>query len=151
MTKLQSLILNRNLWALAAVAAGLTPQVLKAESGQCPLGNATMNGVYVASGTGTVAGVGPIALVGLVTYNGDGTGSMASITQTVNGASSTASNIPATFTVNRDCTGSKTIGTQHFNFVITPDGSLITWIVTDAGVTLMGTGIRLGWPSANLN
>jgi hypothetical protein len=44
--------------------------------------------------------------------------------------------------VNRDCTGSKTIGTSHFNFVITPDGSTITWIVTDAGVTLSGTGIR---------
>jgi hypothetical protein len=102
-----------------------------------------MNGTYVASGTGTVAGVGPIALVGEVIYNGDGTGMAVAITQSVNGGSSTATGIPATFTVNRDCTGTKTIGNNHYNFVITPDGNTITWIVTDAGVTLMGTGVRL--------
>ncbi len=131
------------LLALGAVAVGLAPQVLRAQNPQCPLGNATMNGTYVASGTGTVVGVGPIASVGLVIYNGDGTGMLVSITQSVNGATSTANNIPATFTVNRDCTGTKTIGTNRFNFVMTPDGDTITWIVTNPGVTLMGTGVRV--------
>jgi hypothetical protein len=48
--------------------------------------------------------------------------------------------------VNPDCTGSKTIGSgasaTHFDFIITPDGSTITWIETDNGVTLSGTAIR---------
>jgi hypothetical protein len=129
--------------ALAALAAGLTPQLAKADNAQCNLGNSIMNGTYVASGTGTVAGVGPIAVVGELIYNGDGTGYVVMLTQSVNGATSTATKVPVSFTVNPDCTGSKTVGTGHYNFVITPDGSLITWIVTDNGVTLMGTGVRM--------
>jgi hypothetical protein len=129
---------------LAAIAAVVAPQALKADPPPpCFMGNAIMEGTYVANGTGTVIGVGPITVVTLVIYNGDGTGTAVFSTRSVNGAASTAANIPASFTVNRDCTGSKTIGTSHFNFVIKPDGSAITWIVTDAGVTLSGTGIRL--------
>ena len=131
------------LLALGALAVGLAPQVLVAQDTRCLLGNATMNGTYVASGTGTIAGVGPVTSVGLVQYNGDGTGIVVAITQSVNGTSSTATKIPATFTVNQDCTGTKTIGPYHYNFVITPDGRTITWIATDTGVTLMGTGVRL--------
>jgi hypothetical protein len=86
----------------------------------------------------------PIATVGLVIYNG-GTGVGVNSTKTVAGVSSTSSNVPATFTVNPDCTGSKTIGATNFHFVITPDGSKITWIVTNPGVTLMGTGVRMSF------
>jgi hypothetical protein len=49
---------------------------------------------------------------------------------------------PLPFTVNPDCTGSKTIGGTNFDFVITPDGSKITWIVTNSGFTMAGTGVR---------
>ena len=143
MKKLHSIFRVHNVLAVAALAAGLTPQVLKAGTDQCLMGNAIMKGTYVASGSGTVVGVGPIAVVGELTYNGDGTGNAAFVTQSVNGASSILTNIPVTFMVNPDCTGSKTVGTGHYNFVITPDGSLITWIVTDNGVTLMGTGVRV--------
>jgi hypothetical protein len=130
--------------ALAAITATLAPQALHAQAPlSCGNGNSIMNGTYVASGTGTVQGVGPITLVGLVVYNGDGTGTLFSATITVNGAASVVSNVPASFTVNGDCTGFKTIGTNHYNFVISPDGSTITWIVTDTGVTMMGTGVRL--------
>jgi hypothetical protein len=134
----------RKLLAAAALAAALTPQALRAQGPpSCIPENRVMNGAYVVSGSGSVTGVGPIASVGLVIYNGDGTGTLIFNTTTVNGESSTASKVPATFTVNSDCTGSKTIGTTHFNFVITPDGSTITWIVTDSGVTMTGTGIRI--------
>ena len=143
MNKLHSFFGMRRVLALAALAAGLTPQVGKADTAQCLTGNAIMTGTYVASGTGTVVGVGPIAVVGELIYNGDGTGHLVMLTQSVNGATSTATNIPVSFIVNTDCTGSKTVGTGHYNFVITPDGSLITWIVTDSGVTLAGTGVRL--------
>jgi len=135
--------MNRNLFALAAIMAGLAPQVAKADNSQCQLGNAVMSRTYIASGTGTVAGLGPIAIVGEVVYNGDGPGNVVLLTQVVNGTNSTFTNIPATFTVNRDCTGTKVIGTTHYNFVISANGSVITFIVTDSGVTLMGTGVRL--------
>jgi hypothetical protein len=141
--KLFNLISNRSLLASAALALGAIPQIAKGADGQCQLQNAVMNGTYVTSGSGTIPGVGPITTVGLVVYNGDGTGMAISSTASVNGMSSTSSNVPATFTVNRDCTGSKTIGKSDFNFVITPDGSTIYWIVTDAGITLSGTGVRL--------
>ena len=130
----------RNLLVLGALTLALAPQSLRADP-KCS--NSTMNGTYVASGTGTVIVVGPIASVGLVIYNGDGTGVSVSGTKSVNGVVSTSSNVPATFTVNPDCTGLKTIRSTNYNFVITPDGSTITWIVTSPGVTLMGTGIRM--------
>jgi hypothetical protein len=147
MTHFLKSLMNRNLLALAALTAVVAPQALKASDAECPLQNATMNGTYVASGTGAIAGVGPLTTLGLIVYNGDGTGVLVSGTNTVNGASSASGNIPITFTVNRDCTGSKTIGTgpsaTQMNFVITPDGSTITWIVTNTGVTMVGTGVRL--------
>jgi hypothetical protein len=130
----------RNLPVLGALTLTLAAQGLWAQP-KCS--NNTMNGTYVASGTGTVVGVGPIASVAMLVYNGDGTGVSVSGTKSVNGVVSTSSNVPATFTVNADCTGSKTIGSTNYNFVITPDGSIITWIVTTPGVTLTGTGIRM--------
>jgi len=142
MTKLLRSIASRNLLALGALTIAVAPQALKAQA-QCS--NATMKGTYVASGTGMVASANtfaPIATVGLIIYNGDGTGVSVFSTKTVGGQTSTSSHVPATFTVNPDCTGSKTIGATTFNFVITPDGSKITWIVTNPGVTLMGTGVR---------
>lgn len=138
---------TRSLLALAALSTGLIPQVGKAEAAQCWLQNSTLNGAYVANGSGTVTGVGAITTVALIIYNGDGTGTLVSRTTTVNGNASTASKIPVTFTVNQDCTGSKTIGSgagaTTMNFVITPDGDTITWIITNAGVTMSGTGVRL--------
>ena len=139
--------LNVHSIALAAVGAVLAGSSLIAAEPHCRLQNAVMTGTYVTSGSGTITGVGPLASVGLVVYNGDGTGTLLSGTNVINGSSSTLANIPATFTVNSDCTGSKTIGTGasavHFNFVISPDGSTITWIVTDPGVTMLGVATRL--------
>ena len=142
MTNLLRSFSTRNLLAFGALTIALAPHALRAE-GQCS--NATMKGTYVTSSTGTVGSApafSPIASVGLIIYNGDGTGMSVFSTKTVGGQNSTSSNVPATFTVNPDCTGSKTIGATTFNFVITPDGSKITYIVTNPGVTLMGTGVR---------
>lgn len=129
--------------AIAAVTLAFRPLMKAQEPAQCSMGNAIMQGTYVASGTGTITGVGPITTVGLIIYNGDGSGTAVFSTTTVNGASSAKSNVPISFTVNSDCTGSKVLGTTHMNFVITPDGTTITWIITDNGVTMMGTGVRL--------
>lgn len=145
--KKASTIFNRNLLAAAALAIVAAPQFARADSArQCPLQNAVLQGTYVVAGSGEISGVGPIASVGRAVYNGDGTGTVASGTTTVNGSSSTSSNQPIAYTVNRDCTGSKVLGSGpsaiHMNFVITPDGSKITWIITDPAVTMIGTGVR---------
>ena len=107
-----------------------------------------MNGTYVMSGGGAVTGVGPVSVAGLVVYNGDGTGTLVTSTSSVNGTVSKLANVSGVYTVNRDCTGSKVFGSgasaQHFDFVITPDGSTITWVETDNGTTISGTAVRAG-------
>lgn len=145
--KKTSAILDWKLVAAAALAMATAPQLARADSArQCPLQNAVLQGTYVVDGSGSIAGVGPLASVGLAVYNGDGTGTLTTTTQNVDGSTSTLSNLLITFTVNRDCTGSKVVGTGpaaiHMNFVINPDGSKLTWIVTDPGVTMTGTGVR---------
>jgi hypothetical protein len=96
----------------------------------------------------TVTGVGPVTFVGLVVYHGDGTGTLVTSTGSYNGAISKLANVSGVYTVNRDCTGSKTFGSgasaQHFDFVITPDGSTITWVETDSGTTISGRAVRAG-------
>ena len=142
MTRLLRSFSSGSLLVLGALAIALAPPVLRAQ-GHCT--NATMRGTYVATGSGMVGTAptfSPIAAVSLIIYSGDGTGMLVSGTRIVAGQAVTLSNVPATFTVNSDCTGSKTIGATTYNFVITPDGSKITWIVTSAGVTMMGTGVR---------
>jgi hypothetical protein len=138
-----------NSLAVAAMAAAFVPQVVKADGpALCPTGNAVMNGTYVMSGGGNVVGVGPITFAGLVVYNGDGTGTLVTSTGSFNGAISKLANVSGVYTVNRDCTGSKTFGSgasaQHFDFVITPDGSTITWVETDNGTTISGSAVRAG-------
>src|SRR4051794_740981 len=100
--KLVGTLSIRNLLVLGALTLALAPQPLRADP-NCS--NSTMRGTYVASATGTVIGVGPIASVSVLLYNGDGTGTSLSGTKSVNGVVSTSSNVPATFTVNPDCTG----------------------------------------------
>ncbi|HWZ30682.1 MAG TPA: hypothetical protein VNX18_05085 [Bryobacteraceae bacterium] len=144
MIKLLSSFSKPSLLTLAALTLALGLQALRAQT-QCPAMNATMEGTYVMSGSGTIVGVGAIASVGVVTYDGQGNG-LGTSTTVVNGATSRGT-VPGTFTVNRDCTGSKTFGSgpsaTHFDFVITPDGSKITWIVTDPGVIMTGTATRM--------
>jgi hypothetical protein len=110
--------------------------------------NLTMNGTYMLSATGSImtpTGVVPFTAVGKVTYFGDGTGSSTFTTSSVGGVISRASApVPATYTVKPDCTGTKVFGgTQHYDFVISPNGRVITFIVTDAGVVLSGQAVRL--------
>ena len=146
MTYLLKCRLIQSLLTLAAFAA-LTPQAIKAEAPQaCFRGNSVMNGTYVMSGNGTVVGVGPVVMVGEVIYNGDGTGTLLIVTKNVNGTVFSSSSVPVAYTVNPDCTGSKTVGSgasaNHFDFVITPDGATITWVGTDASAIISGKAKR---------
>ena len=143
MTHLLKSLMKLNLLALVAFIAAVTPQALRADYTACSQGNRVMNGTYVMSATGTIVGVGPVTVVGVVTYDGLGNGSATS-TQSVNGTIYKGVMATATFTVNRDCTGSKSFSDgSHYDFVITPDGNTITWIETDPGVVISGTAVRI--------
>lgn len=138
--------LKLSLIAMAASAASLTPAAFAAD-GLCAAQNLIMKGTYVVSASGTILGLGPVTAVGQFTYHGDGTGTGGTSTVSVNGATSASSGAPASYTVNPDCSGTKTVGfgpaAQHYNFVITPDGQTITFIVTDVNVAIVGTAQRL--------
>ncbi len=140
MTKLLRSVTNRNLLALATLTVALAP-ALRA---QPSCSNATMKGTYVLSQTGTIVSVGPSAVVGKVTYDGQGNGA-ATLTQSVNGVISRQVTITGTYTVNPDCTGSKTFagGAVNFDFMITPDGRTITFIETDPGTVGSGQANRM--------
>jgi hypothetical protein len=144
MTHLLKSLLNGNLLALVAFTAALTPQALKAADadGQCPLQNATLLGTYMSSGTGTIVGVGPIAAVGTITYDGKGN-SVNTYTVSVNGAISRGVTVTGPYTVNRDCTGTLAQSDGlNYDFVVAPDGSAVFWIETDTGVVISGTEVR---------
>jgi hypothetical protein len=137
---------ERWLTALAAVLSLFltTPTLQAQEPVSCS--NATMHGAYALS-AGGFAGGAPFAVTGEVIYDGHGNGKLVTETVSLNGTIVRGITGTGVFTVNSDCTGSKTFtttaGAANFDFVITADGSKITWIATDSGVVLTGTGVRL--------
>lgn len=134
---------------LAAWSIAVAPQAVRAQdSPQGPrCSNASLQGSYALSATGTLAGLGGLAVVGTVTYDGNGSGTG---TETLSLAGTIFRQLAFTgaYTVNRDCTGSKQftipgIATSSFDFVVTPDGSKIVFIQTDSGALFTGTAVRL--------
>ena len=96
------------------------PAALWAQPEQCELQNSTLHGTYLARFSGTVSGK-PATFLGLVTFDGQGNYQFIG-TGNFNG---TISRSPGsgTYTVNRNCTGSLTLGgAPHFDMVVTPDG-----------------------------
>ena len=51
----------------------------------------------------------------------------------------------ATYAVNSDCTAifTTTDNTQHFDMRVSPDGSKVDYIETDAGTVISGSGSRV--------
>lgn len=138
---LTALALDRNVSVVPqAQAQGLStpePEAL------CPRGDATLYGAYMAIGGGTAIGVGPVAFVGKLTYDGKG---HVTNPYTVSFAGAIYKLVDnGTYTVNSDCTGtySSGDGTQHYNFVVNPDGSKVNFIETDAGTVISGTISRM--------
>ena len=104
--------------------------------------NATLNGTYSASITGTLGGA-PFAELDLVTSNGNGTFSGTG-TISEDGVISTGVPVSATYTVNSDCSGSAVLSsgvTQNFN--IKADGSEVDIIATVSGATVTAVAKRL--------
>jgi len=126
---------------LAVLVLALAPPGLKAGP-LCPLRNATKHGTYRVYGTGTVVGVGPAVALGEITYDGHGN-AVATFTLNVNGNVQTHTNVPSTYTINSDCTGTAFEAGAHYSFVTSPDGNVTTWMETDPGVVFSGTEVRL--------
>jgi hypothetical protein len=129
-------------FALTAMAFALAPQSLKAAEPLCPLLNATKHGTYVVYGTGTVVGVGPAVALGEITYDGHGN-AIATFTLNLNGNVQTHTDVPSTYTINSDCTGTTLEAGAHYSFVTSPDGNRTTWLETDAGTVVSGTEVLL--------
>jgi hypothetical protein len=97
----------------------------------------TLSGSYGFSFNGAILGVGPLAGVGVNTYDGEGHVS-AIVTASINGNTvrDTATGI---YTVSADCTGT-VVNTfpsgqvQHLDIVLIDQGAEIHGIVTDPGV-----------------
>jgi hypothetical protein len=105
-----------------------------------------MHGTYALSESGFAGGA-PIGGIGEVVYDGHGNGKLVTETLSLNGTILAGITGTGVFTVNSDCTGHKTFttsaGESHFDFVITADGSRITFIQTDSGVVGTGSAIRI--------
>ena len=132
------------LTALALAALALSPAAWANPPDGCS--QATLNGAYMSSQTGTLNGL-PLAQVNRIVADGQGvfTGSG---TVVVDGVVTVIPLITATYTVNPDCTGTLTsvpAGLSQ-NFVVKDDGSQVFFIVTahPAGAaTISGEAVRL--------
>ncbi len=87
---------------VSLLVLGLVSRV-QAHGGECS--NASIKGAYGLSCEGTVVGVGPLAVVGVFTADGNGNGSEVE-TISFNGVITTGATFTVTYTVNANCTGS---------------------------------------------
>jgi hypothetical protein len=137
---LAALVLDRDFSVISQARA----EDLAADSAAlCPRGDATLRGTYMSRGGGTVVGVGPVAFIGTVYFDGKGgitnpfTVSFAGTISRVVGK--------ATYSVKSDCsaTFTTTDDTQHFDMRVSPDGSKVDYIETDAGTVISGSAARV--------
>ena len=118
----------------------------------------TLNGQYLEAGNGMR--IPPVPLFGIPSgapssvtafaaysiYNGDGTGTDY-VTFTVNGIDqNVTSPTPTQYTLNPDCTGTKTVlpSGPHFDIFVGIDGSGLTEVSTDQGFAVSELDRRAG-------
>jgi hypothetical protein len=104
---------------------------------------ATLKGGYglTFSGYGTNgAAFIPAAGVGLVTF--DGNGNLSASETVSNGGNVFPVNLPGTYTVNSDCTGSLTTANAHLNLVIVRNGREILAVNTQQGRVVVDNLIK---------
>ena len=110
---------------------------------------ATLNGTYGLTFSGfTTNGAVPAPITafipiiggGLVTFDGSGN---LSASETVSlGGLILPVNVPGTYTVNSDCTGSLTTSRAHLNLVIVRNGREILAVNTDHGNAVLDTFVK---------
>jgi len=135
----------------------LAPAASWAQSQQCTLQSANLNGAYMITITGTAGSpvwapfTGPVATLGRYVF--DGLGNLQITTATIAAANPPLNVTPpivvnGTYSLNRDCTGTLTLNfapapNAHYNVIASPDGRQLTMISTDRGDVLVATGTRL--------
>jgi hypothetical protein len=109
----------------------------------CPRGDATLRGTYMSSGGGTVVGVGAVAFIGTVYFDGKGAVTNPYTVSLAGTISRLVSK--ATYTVKSDCTATLTTAddTQHYDMRVSSDGSRVDYIETDAGTVISGSASRV--------
>ena len=130
----------------ASVIPQAQAQALQAGASEalCPRGDATLRGIYMSKGGGTVLGVGPVAFIGTVYFDGKG-GVTNPFTGSLNGTiiRATGAENFGTYSINSDCSGTQILGGGHFDMRVSPDGSKVDYIETDAGTVISGSGSRV--------
>jgi hypothetical protein len=133
--------------AVSALALSIAPTANAADKG---CSNASLAGTFSRRDTGTVLSpapaAGPIAVVGTLTFDGNGAVTGASVSSqngTIGHGTQTG-----TYTVNPDCTGTITVQVSpggysaHYFFVIDDSGSEFQFICTDSGaISIVYTGV----------
>lgn len=132
-----------------ALALGFAP----AASAQCTDGNLHGRYGYIVSGWAPApppgTGLVPVAAVGILTFDGEGSILNAQDTSNNNGAFSRHTTGAGTYTVNPNCTGSATVAGDFagftFDFMIIPDtgGGEFSFIVTNSGTIETGDAQRI--------
>jgi hypothetical protein len=128
---------------------GLVPQAqaqsLNTDSSTalCPRGDATLRGVYMSRGEGTIIGVGPVTFQGTIYIDGKG-GVLNPFTLSIAGTISRQSPT-GTYTLHSDCSGTMSLGGGAFNLDIrvSPDGKRLDYMQTDPGTVVSGTSSRV--------
>ncbi|MBV8340773.1 MAG: hypothetical protein JO173_00165 [Gammaproteobacteria bacterium] len=133
--------------AALSAASSLNPTIVKGEEPDalCPRGNATLHGEYFSMGGGTVPGVGPVAFIGRIHF--DGKGNLTNPFTVSLGGTIRRAVAPGSYTVNDDCSGTflleTPIGPHHYDLRVMPDGSKVDYIETDSGTIISGGASRM--------
>ncbi len=125
------------------VVLGILPRAQAGEREQRGCSNASLQGSFGFSATGTLLALpppfaGPFGEIGRQTFDGNGN-TDATATLSANGNIVKGVTVQGTYVVNPDCTGSMTIyilpfgSTADFDFVLDDDGTELRALATDAG------------------
>ena len=113
--------------------------------------NATLKGTYAHAETGWSISAQrqatPVATAGFDTFDGDGTGTGV-ITINSNGVVADNETSTATYSINRDCTGTVVFkdadgSIVHFNIYLSPSGNQVRFIATEPGSVIASTDTRV--------
>ena len=136
--------------AMALAVSGVARAHDDDEDGK-PCSKSTLRGLYVfnPSGFDIVAGSAqPTAVFELIDFMGNGNLNTPKATVSANGAIFRASDVPGTYTLASDCTGTLTFNPMglppvHFDLFVAFLGSQAYMIRTDANTVLQGTAERV--------